>query len=43
MLGVQQGEGAVCLAPVPPGAVVYGEGEAAVVLTKVGSGEGVPV
>ena len=34
------GEGAALLTPVPVGAVVYGEGEQAVVLTKVRGREG---
>lgn len=35
LLGGRKGEGAAYLTPVPAGAVVYGTGEAAVILTKV--------
>jgi hypothetical protein len=34
LLGGRTGEGAALLKPVPPGAVVYGEGDAAVVLSR---------
>jgi hypothetical protein len=40
-LGGRRGEGAAYLTPVPPGAVVYGSGDSARILTKVRRGGGV--